>query len=266
MAKEINIKEVVTDMIVVYLKNTYKKSSINLDPAIISKSLNDYEEQDLFDKVFYGFEDFMSDLFNNKWYDIASNNCKVNFGVFTDFMNTTKIQKVLVKHNLSWIDCFLSAVNGDKDICDSIYGEINKSNEAVDLAAHYRNLRVQENCIEIALQCFDEISRTTDMPRDIIVGKIQDWALQAEKLWEERDDDDCHDYYDFIDEFTNAKKTEYLAEFKSSLTNNTNEDEKASKIAGKYAMEYTLEGTTRCTYEEVAESIEEAIKEYTKNN
>lgn len=261
-----DIKEVVTSMISCYLRNTYTKSSINLDHDIIRETLNDYEDQDLFNKVFLeSFEEFMQDLFNNKWYDICACKCRVTFGEFTDFMNTPKIQKVLVKFEISWIDCFYAIMGGDKDICDSIYGEINKSNVAVDLTAHYRNLRVQENCIEIALQCFDEISRTTDMPRDIIVSKIQDWALQAEKLWEERGDD-YHDYYDFIDEFTNAKKTEYLAGFKSSLTDNTNEDEKASKIAGKYAKEYTLDGTTRCTYEEVAEAIEEAIKEYSNNN
>lgn len=267
-----DIKEVVTSMISCYLRNTYTKSSINLDPAIIRNTLNDYEDQDLFNQIFKGeFEDFMRCLFNNKWYDICADKCKVTFGEFTDFMNTPKVQKVLSKFEISWIDCFFAVMNGDKDICDAIYVEINGNSEMVDEKKQYRALRVQENCIEIALNCFQEIYDATDQPRDVIITQIQNWAEEAEKEWEKPSciENVYGEYLGFIDDFSTKKKEEYLKEWKESCldtTDKTQDADMAHLLGQKYAKEYTLDGTSRCTYEEVAEAIETAINEFSNNN
>lgn len=258
------IKNSMAEVIISYLKDRYPNAKTTITKEVVVKALEHYSDSELYEKSIelFVFEDLMG-----TFRQIGADNCNVTIDDFNKFMDGEKARNLMDLHNVSWIDLLYATMRGDMEACKSVRDAIIPPvKNPIDLDAHYRNLRVQENCIEIALQCFEEISRTIDMPRDIIVGKIQDWALQAEKLWEERDDDDYTDYYDFIDDFTEKKKTEYLAGFNSSLTNNTDDDEKASQIAGKYAMEYTFDGSIRCTYEEVKEAIEGAIKEYSKNN
>lgn len=239
---KMSIKEVVVNMISCYISNTYEKSKIDINKEVIRKSLEDYTDQDLFDKAFCeNFEDFMHDLFNDKWYEIGAKNCKVTFSEFADFMNTPKCQKFLFKHNLSWIDGFISAVNGYANICDDIYGEIYKTDVVVDEAKQYRILRVQENAIEIALNCYKEIYDKTDMTRDIIISKIQDWAEQAEQEWESGNH--SGEYLDFIDEFTKAKKEAFLDEWmnNSLIKSDNNGSSHTNKVSVNLNVNVTFD-------------------------
>lgn len=242
MAKDITIKEVVVNMIDVYMKNTYHKSSINLDHDTISKSLEDYTDNDLFCKALCGnFEDFMADLLNDNWYQIGAKNCKVTFKKFTDFMNTNKIQNVLLKYNISWIDCLYSVLMNNHDICEDIYRAINPINEVIDKAKEYRILRVQENAIEIALNCYKEIYDKTSLPRDVIISKIQDWAEQAEQEWENGNHNG--EYLDFIDEFTKVKKEAFLDEWMNDnlIKSCDNGSSHTNKVSVKLNVDVTFD-------------------------
>ena len=263
-----DVKNVIKSMIITFIANNYKCYYIDL--AALDESLKTYNDSELFNKVFLAndsFENFVNELIADKWYAIAADKCNVSSKEFADFMNSEDVNSILKKYGGNWMDCLAAAMSGNKDVCDAIYGEINGKSEMVDENKQYRALRVQENCIEIAMNIYQEIYDKTDLPRDVIIGKIQDWAEEAEKEWENAERRD--EYIDFIDAFSKKKKEAFLDEWMESdikTDNKTNNADMAHLIAQECAIKYTYGNSVYCDCEDVAKAIEEAINEYNKTN
>lgn len=80
--------------------------------------------------------------------------------------------------------------------------------------AEHRNNRIMENAIEIAMNVLPKMVGDNDMPRDAAIRHIQQWAIEAEKLWEmpSCQENAYGEYYDFIDAFAERKCREFLVE------------------------------------------------------
>lgn len=259
-----NIKLAIAMMISYYLNKNYSNSATNLTYDIIIRSLDGYDEENLFSKVFT--EESIEDFVIMKWipndlYPIGAKNCNVTIGQFTTFMDEIGLFSGATDFNMQWIDILYATIMNREDVCKLVHDKIvepqQQENETDNTdCGGFNNFRLQENAIEIALVCFDKLYRDGACPRAEVIDTIQNWAVEAEKEWVKGEHD--YDYLGFIKKFTEAR----IANFLKEEDNGKKKDDLIDEIAKKYSLEYTDEGCDRCTYEEVKEAIKTSINSY----
>lgn len=112
--------------------------------------------------------------------------------------------------------------------------EYRRTGIAPEMSSEYMETRLQENCVEIAMNNLRDMMNIADIGRDTLLRDfISVWAREAEMefIANYHENAGNYSYYDFIDDFSEKK----LEEFRKAYDKNY----EPSKIAKLVTFEYT---------------------------